>query len=494
MQIDASSYPSTAAYGHSFARGQADTLATSIRATRSQQAALEVVTAEGDRVSLTAANREDLSLDRYETQIRTAAGEASRQVESFSLRNTSSFALEVVGDLNEEELADIEQLIQDMEKMGASLLSGTLDTGLQLGSSLAAATGQLSVSEEITASLSRSSRSLGAGRAQRRAARQAGDIVRRQPERAQQLQAGLPKIADRVFDRLGDAFGAAPAEAARNAFQSVLGEELRKAVFEVESGFSVQAEVRVRNPYQSLAADPSKAVSAADDDASTAVDEAEGSADADAPTITIEPDGAAADPTIDVDGPPTVTGAPIPDAPTVDVDGPAALPIVNVPLDAPAPEAKAKVAGELSVEAPKTDAPSFEAPAAAPVAPAAFRPTPSRGIVVDVDDPQPAEPTAVESEVQVPVAEPTDFGPQPFESSVINYQLNSSAAAEFSVSTPQLDLNARLARNLSVQARASDDRREVSAQRSREFSFEARSFGGAIGATTGPATTGPKKA
>ncbi len=238
MQIESNYTPSLSTYGgragperehaHGGAsRGRLDTVTTALRASRSQQASLEIVTAEGDRVSLQTQYVADISLDRFEAGLRRATGGARRFEQNFSANVQSSVSLEVEGDLNEEELADIQSLIKDMEQMGASLLTGTLDAGISLGGSLAAAQGQLSYREMVTTSVTRTS--LRPGRAQRQAAREAADIVRRRPERAPELKEAVPRAADRVFDRLAKRFGEAPAEAARAAFHSVLGEELARA-------------------------------------------------------------------------------------------------------------------------------------------------------------------------------------------------------------------------------------------------------------------------
>ena len=239
MQIDSGGAHN---YSQSFDGGRARGLSTSVQMRRTQQAQLQVVTAEGDIVSLTAGSQQDLSLDRLEARVRTAAGRAVRQTESVAFSDTSSIALEVQGDLNEEELADIRQLLEDMDQMGASLLSGQLEPGaLQLGGSLASAEGRLSVSEELSATRVRTGRRLRPGRAQRRAARQAGDIVRQRPDRAGPLSQALPRVTNRIFDRLAERFGAAPAEAARSAFQSALSEELARAADALALAFSAES-------------------------------------------------------------------------------------------------------------------------------------------------------------------------------------------------------------------------------------------------------------
>ena len=355
----------------SLEQGSLRTNASSIQARRSQQASIEVVTAEGDRVSLQAGSRLDVSVERYETQLRTAAGRSSTQAERLSIVDSSSLTIEVEGDLNDEELADIQALIEDFERLGSSLLSGTLEPGLQLGGSLASAQGELSVTEEFVASFrqatlavgrtpeafaprgaevadlidqleiddeddaddlapvqtsgvdpasaaprpvqaaelaeasagvapsapaqaegpatsparpaaaasvvsdegaarsevrdgsparddapvrrrDRGDRRLEPGRIQRQAARRAADIVRRRPERADALQAALPRVADRFFDRLARRFGAEPAEAARSAFQTALGEELARATAEVGPETTEARSAIRRNPYEAF--------------------------------------------------------------------------------------------------------------------------------------------------------------------------------------------------------------------------------------------------
>ena len=371
MNIDSSASP--ADHGHAFGFQRARSLEASIQAARTQKASLEVVTAEGDRVSLSTAYQQDVSLDRYETTVRTAAGRATQRVQAVSFNSTSSVSLEVEGDLNEQERADIQALIDELEDFGAGLLSGTLDSGFQLGSSLLSAEAELSLTETFEATVKRAALRLqdtqpprlterdleplilrpavieprlgpsvpvtypaanedaGAppilpirietapsqtdgegpqpvrappiaapelephpiherlaaqkeqadlaarleeadqadeaaaasaadvgrrglrralrlepGRIQRQAAERIGDFFRQRPERANQLKVTLPRLVDRLFDRLGARFGAEPAEAARDAFQSLVGRELNDEPESV-SGAAVVTRLNQRN-------------------------------------------------------------------------------------------------------------------------------------------------------------------------------------------------------------------------------------------------------
>ncbi len=224
MNVD-SSLPDPRAF-HRFKPQSSSTSIASLRSSRQQRAELEVVTAEGDRISLTAMYRDDRSLDRYESQLRGAGRAIGQRIERLSVERSASVAFEVDGDLNEQERADLRRLVEDIEAMGASLLSGTLEPGLQLGSTLASASGRLSLSESFEARVEQTKAVLSPGRAQRKAADRVSRFLERRPERAAALAEALPEVADKIFDRLGDRFGQERADAARSAFQRLLANVL----------------------------------------------------------------------------------------------------------------------------------------------------------------------------------------------------------------------------------------------------------------------------
>ena len=127
------------------------------RAETSTSSQLSFLTAEGDRVSISAGSESRFSFDSY-----TAQGFAEGQ--AFDIRNQESssslrsdFSLLVEGDLNEQELADIEAFIQTAENLFNNLRSGNAgeaaETALSLSNLETLSTAALFYRQETTVSV-----------------------------------------------------------------------------------------------------------------------------------------------------------------------------------------------------------------------------------------------------------------------------------------------------------------------------------------------------
>lgn len=134
------------------------------RAETSTTSQLSFLTAEGDRVSISAGSESRFSFDSYTAQ-GFAEGQAvdiRHQQSSSSLRSDFSFLVE--GDLNEHELADIEAFVQTAENLFNNLRSGNVDeaeeTALSLGDLESLSTAALFFRQKTTISVAARSTAL----------------------------------------------------------------------------------------------------------------------------------------------------------------------------------------------------------------------------------------------------------------------------------------------------------------------------------------------
>ncbi len=87
---------------------------------------LSVVTAEGDRVSLSAGSEVKTSIGTYTFQGFVDGQAASLQTQQFSTSTQKNFHLLVEGDLNEQEQADIQEFLQSAQKILQELTTGNI--------------------------------------------------------------------------------------------------------------------------------------------------------------------------------------------------------------------------------------------------------------------------------------------------------------------------------------------------------------------------------
>ncbi len=93
-------------------------------------AELTVFTAEGDKVSLMASSAMQAAYASYDYQGRLRGQSLDFHAEELSFGATNEVALLVQGDLNAEELADIQRLVSDIEKIATGFFAGDLDYAL----------------------------------------------------------------------------------------------------------------------------------------------------------------------------------------------------------------------------------------------------------------------------------------------------------------------------------------------------------------------------
>ena len=87
------------------------------------KAELEITTAEGDRVTLFSQSKVKTAYASYDSQGKLMGAESSGTTEMYSIISTNKVAISVEGDLNEEELADIQNLLQKVENLFMNFLT-----------------------------------------------------------------------------------------------------------------------------------------------------------------------------------------------------------------------------------------------------------------------------------------------------------------------------------------------------------------------------------
>jgi len=88
------------------------------------KAELEITTAEGDRVTLYSKSKVQTAYASYDSQGKLMGAESSGTTEMYSMISTNKVSMSVEGELNEEELADIQRLLQSVEDLFMNYLTG----------------------------------------------------------------------------------------------------------------------------------------------------------------------------------------------------------------------------------------------------------------------------------------------------------------------------------------------------------------------------------
>ncbi len=94
-------------------------------------AGISLITADGDKVTLSTSTSLHASLQTYDFLGRTGGQTVAAQGQEFQLSTSSGFALSVEGSLDEEELKDIKKLLNTLSAIGNGLVNGNPDNGLQ---------------------------------------------------------------------------------------------------------------------------------------------------------------------------------------------------------------------------------------------------------------------------------------------------------------------------------------------------------------------------
>ena len=94
-------------------------------------ARISLVTADGDKVTLNTSSSLQASLQTYDYLGRTQGQTVAARGEEFQLSTSSGYALTVEGTLDEEELADIGQLLNTLSAVSEDFVAGKRQDGLQ---------------------------------------------------------------------------------------------------------------------------------------------------------------------------------------------------------------------------------------------------------------------------------------------------------------------------------------------------------------------------
>ena len=106
------------------------TQASLLNASSRKSTDISLVTAEGDRVTISAKSTLQADFVGYDYRGRLNGNEVSVSGRSLQVSAENSFAIAVEGDLSEEELADIEKLVAKIEKLGSDFFSQPLEDSL----------------------------------------------------------------------------------------------------------------------------------------------------------------------------------------------------------------------------------------------------------------------------------------------------------------------------------------------------------------------------
>ncbi len=94
-------------------------------------AAISPVTADGDKVTLSASSSLQASLQTYDFLGRTQGRTLAAQGEEFQFSTSSEFAVSVEGSLDQEELNDIKKLLDTLSSVSKDLFAGRTQAGVQ---------------------------------------------------------------------------------------------------------------------------------------------------------------------------------------------------------------------------------------------------------------------------------------------------------------------------------------------------------------------------
>jgi len=109
---------------------QGVTRANFLSASSRRSTDISLVTAEGDKVTITAKSALQAEAVSYNYRGRLNGNEANLQGKSLQASSESSLVISVEGDLDKEEVADIKKLVAKLEKLGADSFSQPLEDSL----------------------------------------------------------------------------------------------------------------------------------------------------------------------------------------------------------------------------------------------------------------------------------------------------------------------------------------------------------------------------
>jgi len=103
---------------------------TTVAASHKQHADITMVTAEGDRVTLSSNSQHSVDYTTYDGLVRANGGATRLQWKELSLSSGSELSVTVEGDLSAEELKDIEKALKSVEKIARDFLAGDVDRAM----------------------------------------------------------------------------------------------------------------------------------------------------------------------------------------------------------------------------------------------------------------------------------------------------------------------------------------------------------------------------
>jgi hypothetical protein len=103
------------------------------KASYKQHADITVVTAEGDRITLSSNSQHSVDFATYDGLVRTNGAATRLQWRELSLSSGNELSLTVEGDLSAEELKDLEKALKSIEKMVRDFIAGDMNHAMTTG-------------------------------------------------------------------------------------------------------------------------------------------------------------------------------------------------------------------------------------------------------------------------------------------------------------------------------------------------------------------------
>ena len=103
----------------------------------SKETGVAIVTKEGDYVTISADSEFQLDVATYDQTGRMRGVTSSLHFQALSFDSSQEFSINVDGDLNEQEMKDIQKVLHSLDKIMNDLLSGRLDQGMTRAGKLA---------------------------------------------------------------------------------------------------------------------------------------------------------------------------------------------------------------------------------------------------------------------------------------------------------------------------------------------------------------------
>jgi hypothetical protein len=117
--------------------GHRHSVSSRFAASDKQDMEIDIVTAEGDKVTLSSSTLSQVSYESYDRWGRRGGGSYRESGESLTLESSASYSFTVEGDLSEEELADINALLGEIDGIMGDFLEGDMasvvDKALNMG-------------------------------------------------------------------------------------------------------------------------------------------------------------------------------------------------------------------------------------------------------------------------------------------------------------------------------------------------------------------------